>query len=133
MRGRAWTFQLTNQQTQFSHACTSGSSGSSACPGWPGCPHPSSLRGEHNAQGGDLPRSSRYQKTDAGYEGLGVDVLEQIRIQAKRRKVDYRVAKSVNDGRKQMPLAAHEQASPSLRVVTFLNVDPDPEAKPLVW
>ena len=39
-----------------------------------------------------------YQKTDAGYEGLGVDVLEQIRIQAKRRKVDSRVAKSVNDG-----------------------------------
>ena len=39
-----------------------------------------------------------YQKTDAGYEGLGVDVLEQIRIQAKRREVDYRVAKSVNDG-----------------------------------
>ena len=39
-----------------------------------------------------------YQKTDAGYEGLGVDVLEQIRIQARRRKVDYRVAKSVNDG-----------------------------------
>ena len=39
-----------------------------------------------------------YQKTDAGYEGLGVDVLEQIRIQAKRRKVDYRVTKSVNDG-----------------------------------
>ena len=33
-----------------------------------------------------------------GYKGLGVDVLEQIRIQAKRRKVDYRVAKSVNDG-----------------------------------
>ena len=39
-----------------------------------------------------------YQKTNAGYEGLGVDVLEQIRIQAKRRKVDYRVTKSVNDG-----------------------------------
>ena len=39
-----------------------------------------------------------YHKTDAGYEGLGVDVLEQIRIQAKRRKVDYRVAKSVNYG-----------------------------------
>ena len=39
-----------------------------------------------------------HHKTDAGYEGLGVDVLEQIRIQAKRRKVDYRVAKSVNDG-----------------------------------
>ncbi|WP_115161611.1 hypothetical protein [Synechococcus sp. UW86] len=39
-----------------------------------------------------------YHKTDTGYEGLGVDVLEQIRIQAKRRKVDYRVAKSVNDG-----------------------------------
>ena len=27
-----------------------------------------------------------------------MDVLEQIRIQAKRRKVDYRVATSVNDG-----------------------------------
>ena len=39
-----------------------------------------------------------YQKTDGGYEGLGVDVLEQIRIQAKRRNVTYRVAKSVNDG-----------------------------------
>ena len=39
-----------------------------------------------------------YQKTGAGYEGFGVDVLEQIRIQAKRRKVDYRVATSVNDG-----------------------------------
>ncbi len=26
------------------------------------------------------------------------DVLEQIWIQAKRRRVDYRVAKSVNDG-----------------------------------
>ena len=36
-------------------------------------------------------------KTDSGYEGLGVDVLEQIRIQGKLRKVDYRVAKSVND------------------------------------
>ena len=39
-----------------------------------------------------------HHKTDADYEGLGVDVLEQIRIQAKRRKVDYRVAKSLNDG-----------------------------------
>ena len=39
-----------------------------------------------------------YQKTDGGYEGLVVDVLEQIRIQAKRRKVNYRVAASVNDG-----------------------------------
>ena len=39
-----------------------------------------------------------YQKTDNGYEGLGVDVLEQIRVQAKLRKVDYRVAKSVKDG-----------------------------------
>lgn len=39
-----------------------------------------------------------YIRTDAGYEVFGVDVLEQIRIQAKRREVDYRVAKSVNDG-----------------------------------
>ena len=38
-----------------------------------------------------------HHKRDADYEGLGVDVLEQNRIQAKRRKVDYRVAKSVND------------------------------------
>ena len=37
-----------------------------------------------------------YQKTDGGYEGLGVDVLEQIRIQTKRRKVDNQVAASVN-------------------------------------
>ena len=39
-----------------------------------------------------------HQKTDAGYEGLGVEVLLQIRIQAKRRKVGCRVAKSVNVG-----------------------------------
>ena len=38
------------------------------------------------------------QKTDSAYGGLKVDVLEQIRIQAMRRIVDYRVAKSVNDG-----------------------------------
>ena len=40
----------------------------------------------------------RYHKSDAGYGDLGVDVTEQIRIQGKRRKVDYRVARSVNDG-----------------------------------
>ena len=39
-----------------------------------------------------------YQKTDAGYEGLGVDVLEQIRMQARRRKVEYTSARSVKDG-----------------------------------
>ena len=39
-----------------------------------------------------------YQKADRGYEGFGVDVLEQIRIQANRRNVTYRVATSVNDG-----------------------------------
>ena len=39
-----------------------------------------------------------YQKTDAGYEGLGVDVLEQIRMQAHRRKVQYSSAKSVKEG-----------------------------------
>ena len=39
-----------------------------------------------------------YQKTDAGYEGLGVDVLEQIRMQARRRKVEYTSAKSIKDG-----------------------------------
>lgn len=39
-----------------------------------------------------------YQKTDAGYEGLGVDVLEQIRMQARRRKVQYNSANSVKEG-----------------------------------
>ncbi|MBL6739065.1 MAG: extracellular substrate binding-like orphan protein GrrP [Synechococcus sp. BS301-5m-G54] len=39
-----------------------------------------------------------YRKTDGGYEGLGVDILEQIRIQARRRNVSYRVASSVKDG-----------------------------------
>lgn len=39
-----------------------------------------------------------YLKTDAGYAGLGVDVLEQIRMQARRRKVEYTSARSVKDG-----------------------------------
>ena len=39
-----------------------------------------------------------YQKSNGGYEGLGVDVLEQIRIQARRRNVTYTVASSVKDG-----------------------------------
>ena len=39
-----------------------------------------------------------HQKTDAGYEGLGVDVLEQIRMQARRRKVQYTSANSVKEG-----------------------------------
>ena len=39
-----------------------------------------------------------YTKTDAGFEGFGVDVLEQIRMQSGRRRVSYRVASSVKDG-----------------------------------
>ena len=39
-----------------------------------------------------------YQKTETGYEGFGVDVLEQIRVQANRSKVTYRLASSVEDG-----------------------------------
>lgn len=39
-----------------------------------------------------------YQKTETGYEGFGVDVLEQIRMQANRSKVTYRLASSVEDG-----------------------------------
>ena len=39
-----------------------------------------------------------YQKTDSGYEGLGVEILEQIRTQASRGEIHYRVAKSVKDG-----------------------------------
>ena len=39
-----------------------------------------------------------YQKTDAGYEGLGVDVLEQIRMQSGRRKVAYSGVNSVKEG-----------------------------------
>ena len=59
----------------------------------------SSLRGDHNAQGVDIwGGQAAESQNSAGYEGLGVDDLEKIRIQAKRRKVDYRVAKSVNDG-----------------------------------
>ena len=42
--------------------------------------------------------SSPSIKTDSEYEGLGVDVLEQIRMQARRRKVDYSRATSVRDG-----------------------------------
>lgn len=39
-----------------------------------------------------------YSKTDSGYEGFGVDVLEQIRMQSGRRRVSYRVASTVKDG-----------------------------------
>ena len=39
-----------------------------------------------------------YMQSDAGYAGLGVDVLEQIRMQARRRKVEYTSARSVKDG-----------------------------------
>ena len=39
-----------------------------------------------------------YQKTDAGYEGFGVDVLEQIRMQSGRRKVSYSGVNSVKEG-----------------------------------
>ena len=39
-----------------------------------------------------------YQKTETGYEGFGVDVLEQIRMQANRSTVTYRLASSVEDG-----------------------------------
>jgi len=39
-----------------------------------------------------------YQKTDAGYEGFGVDVLEQIRMQSGRRKVAYSSVNSVKEG-----------------------------------
>ena len=39
-----------------------------------------------------------YQKSGGSFEGFGVDVLEQVRTQARRRKVDYRVASSVQDG-----------------------------------
>ena len=39
-----------------------------------------------------------YTKTENGYEGFGVDMLEQIRIQSGRRTVSYQVASSVKDG-----------------------------------
>ena len=39
-----------------------------------------------------------YQKTETGYEGFGVDVLEQIRMQSGRRKVQYNSVDSVNEG-----------------------------------
>ena len=39
-----------------------------------------------------------YQKTETGYEGFGVDVLEQIRMQSGRRKVEYNSVDSVSEG-----------------------------------
>ena len=39
-----------------------------------------------------------YSKTESGYEGFGVDVLEQIRMQSGRRRVTYRVASTVKEG-----------------------------------
>ena len=39
-----------------------------------------------------------FSKTDAGYEGFGVDVLEQVRMQSGRSEVTYQVASSVTDG-----------------------------------
>ena len=39
-----------------------------------------------------------YQKTDVGYEGFGVDVLEQIRMQSGSRRGAYKGVNSVKEG-----------------------------------
>ena len=100
MHGQVRQLPLTNQRTQFSHSCTSGSSGR----GLLTLAGPVAITPNASAESTTFKAvifeevKPLHHKTDADYEGLGVDVLEQIRIQAKRRKVDYRVAKSVNDG-----------------------------------
>jgi hypothetical protein len=69
-----------------------------------------------------------YQKTDAGYEGLGVDVLEQIRIQAKRRKVaDEQLQPPVGTGRMFGPF--QQVPGKSISQVNFrIGANKDPQA-----
>ena len=69
-----------------------------------------------------------YQKTDTGYEGLGVDVLEQIRIQAKRRKVaDEQLQPPVGTGRMFGPF--RQEQGKSISQVNFrIGANKDPQA-----
>ena len=69
-----------------------------------------------------------YHKTDAGYEGLGVDVLEQIRIQAKRRKVaDEQLQPPVGTGRMSGPFP--QVPGKSISQVNFrIGANNDPAA-----
>ena len=69
-----------------------------------------------------------YQKTDSGYEGLGVDVLEQIRIQAKRRKVaDEQLQPPVGTGRMFGPF--QQEPGKSISQVNFrIGANKDPQA-----
>ena len=69
-----------------------------------------------------------YQKTDAGYEGLGVDVLEQIRIQAKRRKVaNEQLQPPVGTGRMFGPF--QQVPGKSISQVNFrIGANKDPQA-----
>ena len=69
-----------------------------------------------------------YHKTDAGYEGLGVDVLEQIRIQAKRRKVaDEQLQPPVGTGRMFGPI--QQEPGKSISQVNFrIGANKDPQA-----
>ena len=70
----------------------------------------------------------QYHKKDAGYEGLGVDVLEQIRIQAKRRKVaDEQLQPPVGTGRMFGPF--QQEQGKSISQVNFrIGANKDPQA-----
>ena len=74
------------------------------------------------------PLNPLYQKTDAGYEGLGVDVLEQIRIQAKRRKVaNEQLQPPVGTGRMFGPF--QQVPGKSISQVNFrIGANKDPQA-----
>ena len=97
--GQAQKIQLRDDQTLVSHACIPGSSGSSLCPGSPLALTPAASAQSLNLKAVIFEEvKPLYQKSGGSFEGFGVDVLEQVRIQARRRKVDYRVASSVQDG-----------------------------------
>ena len=76
----------------------------SACSGQPSAEREATKTTEQSSSAGTLKAvifeevKPLYSKTDSGYEGFGVDVLEQIRMQSGRGQVSYQVASTVKDG-----------------------------------
>ena len=76
----------------------------SACSGQPSAEREATNTTEQSPAAGTLNAvifeevKPLYSKTDSGYEGFGVDVLEQIRMQSGRGQVSYQVASTVKDG-----------------------------------
>ena len=76
----------------------------SACSGQPSAEREATKTTEQSPAAGTLNAvifeevKPLYSKTDSGYEGFGVDVLEQIRMQSGRGQVSYQVASTVKDG-----------------------------------